>query len=94
MSTAERLSISLKKERAAWARKQVAQGRYPNISATVDAALDALAEMDLARDAWWVETLLRCEEAEQHPEQMLSADDFHARRRERIKLLKRQASGG
>jgi Arc/MetJ-type ribon-helix-helix transcriptional regulator len=89
MGTTERFSVSVNKNRAAQLRQLVERGVYPSISSAFDAAADALIELEDAKEAWWSETLRRCDEAEKHPERLLDAATFHKRLWEGIAELKR-----
>jgi Arc/MetJ-type ribon-helix-helix transcriptional regulator len=72
----ERISISLSNSQAEKLRSLVESGQYPSVSAAVDAATDVLLEHEAEKQAWWQETIRRCEEAERHPERLLDADRF------------------
>lgn len=73
MAHQERLSISIDEQRASEMRKLVETGRYKTISAAFDKAAAILIERQAQEDAWWIETIRRCEEAERNPGQMVEA---------------------
>lgn len=76
MTTTERFSISVSKECAARIRTLVEQGTYPSVSSAFDAAADALLDREALKNAWWKETLIRCDEAERNPQCLLEPDKF------------------
>lgn len=76
MQNKERMSLSITKERATKIRELVKSGAYPSLSAAADDAFDILLEQQAEKAAWWAETVRRCEEAEKHPERLLSAEAF------------------
>lgn len=92
MANTERFSISVDKDRAALIRELVEKGAYPSVSSAFDAAADALIAREAEKDAWWEETLRRCEEAEQHPESLLDADRFFKSLRASIDQEKKSRS--
>lgn len=84
MSEIVRVTISIKKEKAEQIRSLVERGVYSSVSRAYDAGADAIIDEDVQREAWWAETLRRCEEAEQHPERLLDADTFFREVREQL----------
>ena len=48
-------------------------------------------EQEAEKEAWWAETIRRCDEAEKHPERMLDADTFFKKVREEIGRRKQAA---
>jgi len=92
MTNTERFSVSVHKDRASRMRELVERGAYPTISSAFDAAADALIEQENAKEAWWAETIRRCDEAEKHPERLLDADTFFRQVREKIALAKKRMS--
>ena len=89
MANTERFSVSVDKDRASRIRALVDKGAYPSVSSAFDAAADALIEREDAKEAWWAETLRRCDEVEKHPERVLDAATFHKRLWDGIAELKR-----
>jgi Arc/MetJ-type ribon-helix-helix transcriptional regulator len=89
MANTERFSVSVGKDRASRIRALVDKGAYSSVSSAFDAAATALIEREEAKDAWWEETLRRCDEAEEHPERLLDADTFFRKVREEIERRKR-----
>lgn len=71
-----RLTINLGKQKADQIKELVKRGDYPSVSKVFDVAADVLLARELERDAWWAETLRRCDEAEAYPERLLDADTF------------------
>lgn len=90
MANTERISISVDKQRAGRIRSLVESGAYPSISSAFDAAADVLLARVAESEAWWEETLRRCDEAEQHPERMLDFDTFFSEVRADIERLKKK----
>ncbi|MCV0371848.1 hypothetical protein [Filomicrobium sp.] len=90
MANTERISISVDKQRAGRIRSLVENGAYPSISSAFDAAADVLLAREAEKEAWWAETLHRCDEAEQHPEKMLDVDTFFSEVRAEIESLKKR----
>lgn len=88
MANTERFSVSVDKHRAARLRALVERGAFPSMSSAFDAATDALIELEEAKEAWWEETLRRCDEAEKHPERLLDADTFFRDVRDEIARIK------
>lgn len=76
MANSERISINLNKERAQKIRSLVRNGVYPSVSSAFDAAAGVLLAQEAEREAWWQETLRRCDEAEKNPEMLLAPDAF------------------
>ena len=74
MASTQRVSISIKKERAAQVEGLVTKGSYANLSAAYSAATEVLLEREAEKEAWWAETVRRCEEAEKYPERLLDAE--------------------
>lgn len=77
VGTTQRISISINKDRAKEVAELVTKGTYPSLSAAYDAATAVLLEQEAEKEAWWAETIRRCDEAEQHPERMLDQETFH-----------------
>lgn len=92
MANTERISISVDKQRAGRIRSLVESGAYPSVSSAFDAAADVLLAREAEKAAWWLETLRRCDEAEQHPEKMLDVDTFFRSVRADIDHLKKSGS--
>lgn len=92
MSEFERLSITVDKKRAAKLRELVDKGFYPSVSRAFDAAAEALIDLEGQRAAWWAETMRRCDEADAHPDRLLTADQFFASVREDIAADKVQTA--
>ncbi|CFX05100.1 conserved protein of unknown function [Candidatus Filomicrobium marinum] len=90
MANTERISISVDKQRAGRIRSLVESGASPSISSAFDAAADVLLARVAESEAWWEETLRRCDEAEQHPERMLDFDTFFSEVRADIERLKKK----
>lgn len=71
MANHERMSISIDGRHAAEIRKLVESGRFKTISAAFEEAATILIEQQNDKEAWWAETISRCEHAASHPEQMV-----------------------
>ncbi|KAI94740.1 hypothetical protein T281_09340 [Rhodomicrobium udaipurense JA643] len=76
MSNTTRFSVSLNNDKGAALRALVESGVYPSLSSAFDSAVDNLLELERQRKAWWEEIARRCDEAEAHPERLLSLEAF------------------
>ena len=94
MANTERLSISVDKQRASRIRSLVECGAFPSISSAFDAAADILIAREAEKNAWWEETLRRCDEAEQHPDRMLDVDTFFRSVRADIEQVRKKEGKG
>lgn len=78
MPAMSRLNIIIDKKNDLKIRELVDRGLYPSVSRAINAAAEALIELEAERTAWWAETKRRCVEAEESPQGLLGADDVFA----------------
>jgi Arc/MetJ-type ribon-helix-helix transcriptional regulator len=73
-------------------RELVEKGNYRSVSSAYDVAAEVLLEREAEKEAWWKETLRRCDEAEQQPERMLDANAFFREVRDELNRVKKKGS--
>ncbi len=78
MPELSRLNIIIDKKNDLKIRELIDRGLYPSVSRAINAAAEALIELEAERTAWWTETKRRCEDAEKTPQRLLAADDVFA----------------
>lgn len=76
MANLERMSISIDERHATEIRKLVESGSFKTISAAFEEAATILIEQEAEKNVWWAETVRRCDDAANHPDQMIEAGAF------------------
>lgn len=84
MPELSRLNIIIDKKNDVKIRELVDRGIYPSVSRAINAAAEALIELEAERTAWWAETKRRCVEAEKCPQGLLAMNDVFASIRDAV----------